>query len=50
MNISNIKLFKFLASQSIWTELLNKPKCNDALDAFYTIIKSCYYQAFPSSI
>ena len=47
MNISNIKLFKFLASQSNWTELLNKPKCNDAFDAFYTIIKSCYYQAFP---
>ena len=42
-----MKLFKYLVSQSNWTEILNKPKCNDAFDAFYTIIKSCYYQASP---
>ena len=47
INLSNMKLFKYLVSQSNWTEILNKPKCNDAFDAFYTIIKSCYYQAFP---
>ena len=41
-----MKLFKCLVSQSNWTEMLNKPKCYDAFDAFYTIIKS-YYQAFP---
>ena len=42
-----MKLFKYLVSQSNWTEILNKPKCNDAFDEFYIIIKSCYYQAFP---
>ena len=47
INLSNMKLFKFLVSQSNWTEILNEPQCNDAFDAFYTIIKSCYYQAFP---
>ena len=41
-----MKLFKYLVSQSNWTEILNKPKCNDAFDAVYTIIKSCYYQDF----
>ena len=44
---SNMKLFKYLVSQSTWSEILNKPRCNDAFDAFYSIIKSCYYQAFP---
>ena len=41
-----MKLFKYLVSQSNWTDMLNKPKCYDTFDAFYTIIKS-YYQAFP---
>ena len=47
INLSNMKLFKYLVSQSNWTEISNKPKCNDAFDVFYTINKSCYYQAFP---
>ena len=46
INLSNMKLFKYLVSQSNWTEISNKPKCNDAFDAVYTIIKSCYYQDF----
>ena len=41
-----MKLLKYLVSQSNTTEILNKPKCNDAFDAFCTIIKFCYYQAF----
>ena len=47
INQSNMKLFKYLVSQSKWSEILNKPKCNDAFDAFYNIIKYCYHQAFP---
>ena len=42
-----MKLFKYLVSQSNWTEMLNKSKCYDAFDAFYIIIRSCYYQASP---
>ena len=47
INQSNMKLFKYLLSQSKWSEISNKPRCNDACEAFYNIIKSCYCQAFP---
>ena len=46
MNQSNMKSFKYLISQCYWAGVINESKCNDAFNAFYSIIKSCYYQAF----
>ena len=47
INQSNMKSFKYLISQCNWAGVINESRCNDALNAFYSIIKSCYYQAFP---
>ena len=47
INQSNMKFFKYLISQCNWTGVINESRCNDAFNAFYSIIKSCYYQAFP---
>ena len=47
INQSNMKLFKYFVSQSNWSEITNKHRCNDAFHAFYSVIKSCYYQVFP---
>ena len=41
-----MKSSKYFTSHYDWAEVINELRCNDAFNEYYSIIKSCFYQAF----